>query len=79
MVTEHYSSPVPRSSTGNRQVETRTATKTPNGVTSVMAKNQTPPILTEVVHFDSSESMEFFDFTDEVHDSVHGPASTMVR
>lgn len=49
-------------------METRTATKTPNGVTSVMATN--PGILTEVIHFDSSESMEFFDFTDEVHASV---------
>lgn len=49
---------------------TRTATKTPEGKTSVLAQNQSPPILTEVVHFDTAESLEFFDFTDAVRDSV---------
>lgn len=73
MSAEHYSSPVLAGEPENYTVERQTArqaTRTPEGTTTVLARSETPPILTEVVHFDSSEAMEFFDFTEVVRESV---------
>ena len=48
----------------DEQLITRKATRRPEGATSVLARSEAPPILTEVLHFGTTAASEFWDLTD---------------